>query len=408
MRKSIFISVCFLLLHIKVHAQKFEFNGNKKRETISFRMIKNLMIIPLTINGKGPFNFVLDTGVGLMIISDPRLIDSLQISNLKSIKISGLGEGEDLSAYISPGIELALESTKAENISAAVLKTDVFELSNYAGINIHGLIGYEFFNSFIVRINFINNTLTLFRPETNHVPRKGFRIPISIEERKPYVISEIVLESGEKLTGKFIIDTGAGHPVSLETNDGVPFKLPENKINANLGIGLTGPINGYVGRIKSLKIGKYILEDVITAFPDHKDLSSGIYPVSRNGNMGIAVLKRFNVVFDYHRSSIYIKPSFKHKEPFEHDMTGMELSSAGDNFEKLIINRVEPNSSADIAGLEKGDEILAINFKPVSEMKENEIENMFKPGDERNFVIDIIRTSSKTIERVILRLKKRI
>lgn len=392
----------------QVNAQKFEFDGKRKRETISFRMVRNLMIIPLSINGKGPYNFVLDTGVGLMIISDPKLIDSLQISNLRSIQIIGFGGGENLNAYISQGINLSLGRTKAKNISSAILKTDIFELSNYAGIQIHGLIGFEFFNSFIVRINFRNHTLTLFRPETSYIPGKGFKVPISIDDRKPYIISEIVLESGEKVTGKFIIDTGAGHPVSLESNKGAPFDLPENRINGNLGIGLTGPVSGHIGRIRSLKLGKYVLKDVIAAFPDYKELPEGISQLNRNGNMGIAILKRFGVIFDYNRSSIYLKPSYRLKEPFEHDMTGMELIWAGNSFERLIINRVEPNSSASSAGIEKGDEILAINFKPVSDMKEDEIAEMFKSGDKKNFVIDIIRTRSKTIERIILRLKKRI
>lgn len=393
---------------MQVNAQKFEFEGKKKRETISFRMVRNLMIIPLSINGRGPFNFVLDTGVGLMIISDPKLLDSLQISNLRSIKISGLGEGGDLNAHISQDINLTLGSTKAENVPSAILKTDIFELSNYAGIRIHGLIGYEFFSSFIVRINFMNSSMTLFRPETYHILRKGSRIPITIEERKPYIISEIVLESGEKIMGKFIIDTGAGHPISLETNNGTPFELPENKIKGNLGIGLTGPVNGYIGRIRSLKLGKYVLKDVIAAFPDYKKLPEGISQINRNGNMGIAILKRFGVIFDYNRSSIYLKPSYRLKEPFEHDMTGLELIWAGNHFERLIISRVEPNSSASLAGIEKGDEILAINFKPVRDMKEDEIAEMFKSVDKKNFVIDIIRTRSKTIERIILRLKKRI
>lgn len=392
----------------QVNAQKFEFEGKKKRETISFRMVRNLMIIPLSINGKGPFNFVLDTGVGLMIISDPKLIDSLQISNLRSIQITGFGGGENLNAYISQGINLSLGNTKAENVSSAILKTDIFELSNYAGIQIHGLIGYEFFNSFIVCINFRNHTLTLFRPETSHISGRGFKVPISIDDRKPYVISEIVLESGEKIMGKFIIDTGAGHPVSLESNNGAPFNLPEKRIKGNLGIGLTGPVNGHIGRIRSIKLGKYVLEDVIAAFPDYKELPEGISQINRSGNMGIGILKRFGLIFDYNRSSLYLKPSYRLKEPFEHDMTGLELIWAGNNLERLIINRVEPNSSASTAGIEKDDEILAINFKPVRDMKEDEIAEMFKSGDKKNFVIDIIRTRSNTIERIILRLKKRI
>ncbi|MFA6946868.1 MAG: retropepsin-like aspartic protease, partial [Pedobacter sp.] len=185
-----FITIlAFIILSVQnTFAQKFEFNGNRKRETLPFKMIKNLMIIQLQINGKGPFNFILDTGVGLILISDPKLIDSVSIKNLRSINIIGFGEGEKLSAFITPSIDIDIGNTSAKHISAAILKKDIFEFSNYLGIPVHGLIGYEFFNSFVTRISFISSTITIYTPEKAYIPRKGNRIPISIEERKPYIL----------------------------------------------------------------------------------------------------------------------------------------------------------------------------------------------------------------------------
>ncbi|MHB1178915.1 MAG: aspartyl protease family protein [Daejeonella sp.] len=402
---------CFVLSIKESSAQGFEFPGKRKKEVTTFKMIKNLMIIKLMVNGKGPFNFVLDTGVGLLLISDPKLIDSVSIKNLRSINIVGFGDGEPLSAFVTPSIEVGFGSTTAKGMSAAILKKDIFELSNYVGMPIHGLIGYEFFNSFIVRINFTANTLTIYRPGIAYVARKGYRVPLIIEDRKPYLVSHIELESGEKIAAKLILDTGAGHPVSLETHNGVPFKVPKVNISGNLGIGLTGPISGYISRITSLKLGKYELNDVIASFPDYEDVASRVYSVSRNGNMGIAVLKRFNVVFDYPGSSLYLKPGTALKEPFEHDMSGLEMTSAGEKFERLLVNRVEPGSSAFEAGIMKNDEILSINFKPVSEMTPSDIDNLFRSRSDRSFVIDVLPYGSKSASekvRVILTLKRRI
>jgi hypothetical protein len=371
-------------------------------------MIKNQMVIQLYLNEKGPFNFILDTGVGLVLISDPKLIDSVSFKNLRSVYISGLGEGEKLSAFISPAVDLQIGNTIAKNIPAAILKKDVFELSNYVGIPIHGLIGYEFFRSFIVRLNFATSTMTIFQPERSYIPRKGSRISLSIEERKPYITTNIQLKSGKNILAKLIIDTGAGHPVSLETMDGVPFELPEERIRGNLGVGLAGPINGYIGRISSIQLGKYILNNVVTAFPDYEDASSRVFSINRNGNMGLAIIKRFHVVFDYNRSAMYVKPITTLKESFEHDMAGMEISSAGENYDRIIITRVEPLSSAAQVGLMKGDEILAINFKPVTEMSLTEMENLFRSRNGRNLIIEVLSKDRNRKERVILTLKQRI
>jgi hypothetical protein len=405
----IFYTIAIIILFAgNALAQKFEFSGKRKRENLTFRMIKNQMVIQLLINGKGPFNFILDTGVGLVLITDPKLIDTVSLQNLRSIYITGFGEGEIISAFIAPSVDLQIGNTIAKDIPVAILEKDIFELSNYVGMPIHGLIGYEFFQSFVVKLNFSTSTITVFQPEKAYIPRKGSRIPLSIEERKPYINTTIQLNSGKKLPVKLIIDTGAGHPVSLETIDGVPIELPDERIRGNLGVGLTGPIDGYIGRISSLHLGKYTLNNVIAAFPDYEDAASRVFSINRNGNMGLEIIKRFNVVFDYNRASIYLKPLSTIKEAFEHDMAGMEIGSAGENYERLIITRVEPKSAAEQAGLMKGDEILAINFKPASEMSLSEIDTMFRSRNSRNFIIEIMPKDGKAKERIILTLKKRI
>ena len=77
------------------NAQYFDLQPNRKHVTIPFRMIRDLIIIQLDINGKGPFNFIVDSGVGLMLVTDPKLVDSINVTNKRTIKIAGLGKGED-------------------------------------------------------------------------------------------------------------------------------------------------------------------------------------------------------------------------------------------------------------------------------------------------------------------------
>src|ERR1700759_1555917 len=88
---------CFLT----AKAQYFDVNAHRKRVKFPFRVIRNMIVIQLNINNQGRFNFVLDTGVGLMIITEPKLVDSINITSKRTIKIPGLGEGEDDEAYIT-------------------------------------------------------------------------------------------------------------------------------------------------------------------------------------------------------------------------------------------------------------------------------------------------------------------
>ena len=389
-------------------AQLFDFSYPRKRESTSFHFINNLIIITLTINGSGPYNFVLDTGVGLFLISDPSLVTIFPESSLRSIKINGLGEGSEMTALIYPAANIHIGNSIKGKIPVAILQEDPFNLSSFVGMPIHGLIGYELFQSFIIRINYGQKTVTYYKPETAVVPRKGIRIPISIEERKPYIYTTLKLHNDKREVAKLIIDTGAGHPISLETKDGEPYTTPEKSIRANLGVGLSGMINGFVGRIRLLNLGKFQLDNLICAFPDHENAAAKTSSIKRNGNLGNYVLKRFNVVFDYRRESMYVKPNYMFKEPFEHDMSGMEITTEGADFSQIVVMRVEPGSAAERIGLKRGDRILSVNFKPVKLMGIEEINSLFRSKNGRNIVLEILPHQSEDSKFSIITLKRRI
>src|ERR1700744_4532179 len=101
----LYINCCCLL---QAHAQSFEFTTSKKKQVIPFRMVRNLVVIQLKINDKGPFNFIMDTGVELMVITDPALIDSVYIPNQRIIKLGGLGNNDDYDAYVTSRLKIDL------------------------------------------------------------------------------------------------------------------------------------------------------------------------------------------------------------------------------------------------------------------------------------------------------------
>ena len=146
------------------------------------------------------------------------------------------------------------------------------------------------------------------------------------------------------------------------------------------------------------------MNNVLAAFPDSSEKIETSTP--RDGNLGIGILKRFNVIFDYTDSVMYLKPGPLRDEPFEHDMSGLEYFAAGDDYQHVIINRVEPGSAGDAIGLERGDEIMSINFKPVSKMSLEEIDAIFRSRDNRSILLEIYH--DKRYDNVILTLKKRI
>lgn len=386
-------------------AQQFYFKGNRDKDVMSFSLVKNLIIVPLYINNKGPFNFILDTGVGPMIITDPKLIDSIGINVARTIKISGLGKGTEIDAFVSNDISVQLGKAYMDNIPTAILKKDIFGLSNYLGAKIYGLLGYYFFNSFIVELKYSSKRMVFWEPGTKG-KIKGERIPINIVGSKPYINIAIESPAYGTLNINTLVDNGASHAVSLERLNEKPFPIPPDAISANLGVGMSGPIDGSIGRLTSLKIGSFTLKNVLASYPQYDDVAAKILLKDRNGNLGADVLSRFNIVFDYEDQSMYFKKGGQFNRPFEHDMSGIEVYTQENNTKHYYISRIEPDSPAEKAGILVDDEIVSINFVPASSYKLNEINNLFKSADGKNIILTIFRNNELIIK--VFRLKQRI
>jgi hypothetical protein len=391
-------------LVLKASAQYFDIIGHQKKVTIPLRFVRNLIIVQLRIDNKGPFNFIMDTGVGMMIITDPTLIDSVAVFKTRHIKLCGFGGGDDADGCVTSLLKIDIPGLTSYNVQAAILEKDKLGLSNLAGIPIHGLLGYEFFSRLMVKVDFDDTTLTVYRPKDSSLFRKWEKIPITLESHKPYLQAKVYMPWGVIKENKLVVDLGAGHPLSLE-NIANPDELSKACIQADLGTGFNGPISGLIGRINEIDIGRYDIKNPISSFPE-VDSSQTPLIATRDGNLGMGLLERFTVIFDYAGKAIYLKPGRRFNEPFEHDMSGLAYYAAGDGFKHIIISRVEPGSAGAEAGLKKDDEIISINSKPIAQMNIEDIDALFKSQNDRSLLLGVYR--DKTLDKVIITLKRRI
>jgi hypothetical protein len=394
------------LFTAQLNAQPF-FKLDSKRVTLPFTFIRNMIVVKLRINDKGPYNFILDSGVGLMIITDPSLIDSLNIKAKRSISVAGMGQGKDFEAYIVPSLKVDLPGIAGASLSAAILKKDEFGLSNYAGVPIHGLLGYEFFSSFTVRVNFSDTTIVAGLPKDMRVFKRGGKLPLTIEGQRPYITSKVKVNGNNNaVNNKLIVDLGAGHPLSLENLVGQNHGLPEKFIASDLGISLTGPIRGFLSRIDQIDIGKYRIKNVITSFPEYDTIKNQLLTVKRDGNIGIQLLKKFDLIMDYQNGWLYFRPNQFYDEVYEEDMSGIEYYAKEPDYKHIYISNVERGSAAADIGLQKGDEILSINLIPVTKLTIGQIDNIFRSRNDRSILLEIFHDNQ--YDDMVLVLKRRI
>jgi hypothetical protein len=387
-------------------AQIFSFDDKRQQDGLTFDLIQNLIIVSVTINDQGPFNFVLDTGVGPMIITNPKLIEILKLTELRPIKMVGFGAGEEIDAYVSKNESTRISLATAKNVQTIVLKEDLFNLSAYVGKEISGLIGFDFFNSFVVKINYPLRKLQFSLPNKKSRYIRGEKIPIEIIDSKPYLNATMESEKLGKINVKLIVDCGASHALSLEKYIDGEFPMPAAHILGNLGVGLSGEISGNIGRTVSLSIGPFLFKDVLTNFPKYSEVAAKATLKERNGNLGAEILNRFDVTFDYQNKAMYLKKNEAFKRPFEHDMAGMEVYMGLKGYGDYLLGRIEPDSPAEKAGFQERDELLSINFKRIEEYTLDQISNLFKSGNGRTVVVEVLRDNVIIVK--LLRLKKRV
>ncbi len=387
---KLIILVCLPLSLLAQKSQKkddkfgFFLTGNSKFTRIPFQMHANLIVVPVHVNDSDTLHFILDTGVSSVIITNPEALKRDKLRFTRRVQLTGAGEGQSLTASVAIGNTIGMGKMKATYQNIVVLEEDVLKLSEYVGIPIDGIFGYEVFNNFVVTIDFINRELLLIKPENyKYRPRQGDKYPIVIEDTKPYADVIALVEDGHELPIRVVIDTGAGHALLIDKSADNQIQLPEKVIRAQLGRGLNGVINGNLGRIDKVRFGKYELENVLASFPD--SLGFGVKFAERNerqGNIGCELLRRFRVTFNYNERYIILKPIKRRlKETFEHDMSGMELRAVGKDLKKYVIDRIIEDSPAWYAGLEEGDELLFINNKSSEDLIISEIYKLLQKGE---------------------------
>lgn len=382
----------------------FTLNDGAKRIDIPFETFNNLIIVPVTLNSAIPLRFILDTGVQTTILTERTFSDLLNIQYHRKLTLYGADGDKGVDAYVAGDVTLELPGTVGKGQVMLVLEEDYLQLKNYLGENVHGILGYEIFRRFVVTINYEKNMLTLYEPSSFKPPRGYSIIPITIEETKPYMTASITLQNQTTTSSKLMIDTGASHSLLLDANSHASFQLPEKRVRCNLGRGLGGDINGYLGRIEEISFKDFSFEEVISSFPDTSRLGESFRRTGRQGTLGAGILKRFTVIIDYSNNKLYFRKNKYYKDDFEYNMSGLELIAVGEGLNTFVIDDVRADSPADEAGIMVGDTLMKINGMNAANLDLNDLHNIFRSKEGKKMRIKIKREG--TVLRKTFRLKR--
>ncbi|HEX9827577.1 MAG TPA: retropepsin-like aspartic protease, partial [Flavobacteriaceae bacterium] len=293
-------------------------------DKIRFQLIDNLIIVPVEVNGV-TLSFLLDTGVSKPILFNIANIDTLQVNNVETVYLRGLGGGEPVEALKSQNNLFKMGNAINIDQDIYVVFDNSINFTPRLGIPVHGIIGFDLFRDFTVEINYSSKYLRLNKPETfvHRKCRKCEQFNLSFYNNKPYINGAVKIDV-ENLPVKLLVDTGSSDALWLFEEDSLGMKPLNNKYFEDfLGKGLSGSVYGKRTKVKSFNLKSFVLKNVNVAFPDSISISYARKHEERNGSISGELLKRFNIIMDYKNAKVTLKKNNKFKSPFRYNKSGI-------------------------------------------------------------------------------------
>lgn len=311
-----------------------------------------IMIVEAQLdNFTDTLNFVLDTGSGGISL-DSNTVAYFGLPQTPSDRtVKGIGGVRKVNFVTDRTLHLSGLSVEHLNFHI----NDYELLTSVYGMKIDGIIGYSFFQRYIVKIDYDSSRIEVWHQGRIKYPRGGYLLRPSISGI-PVVESRVRDASNRK--GNFYFDTGAGLCFLMSED----YERDSTILRKNKKI-ITTQVEGMGGKkpmklttVNELRLGPYRFRKVPSyIFKDEYQITA--YP-QLGGLIGNDLLRRFNLVINYSLNEIHMLPNTHFFEPFDYSYTGLGIYMVDG---QIKIEDVIKDSPGDKAGLKPGDVLLAIN-----------------------------------------------
>lgn len=378
----------------------------QRQVDIPFEYKNGFIIINVVFNGLFPLNFIFDTGAEHTILSKREVSDIMRVTYEREFRVTGSDLKTQLTAYLARQIRFDIpDKVVAPREDILVLAEDYFRFEEYAGVNVHGILSGNVFSKYIMRINYDRKIITLYDRKTFKLREEGFeQIPVELFRNKIYLNTHLHVLPDSTTPVKLLLDTGAGLPLLLFSNTHPLLPPPPNSISTNIGVGLGGYLEGYIGRIQRLNLAGFLQENIITYF---QTIDTSVlrmeYLNGRNGLLGNVILSRFILIIDYHGEKIWLKPARYFKDEFVFDRSGLNIIASGANFNTYNVQSVLPNTPAAEADIRRGDVIVRVGWVPTIFLSLADVQGALQKKAGKKVTIVVKRDGKRLKKKIVLR-----
>jgi len=221
--KNLALSLLLLVCAVSVHAASAPdpaINTNLPVRTIG----GYLMVVSVSINDRGPFDFLVDTGTNTTLI-DPELAKELGLTSKDNLQLASLASATNVPRYYLQTFRVGPAAVSNQEALAVPLP-QLTALDR----NIRGVLGMNFLLHFSFRLNYDRLTLELYPdPEAANVPA-GLRVAAEINESR--LLITVASSASPRGSWKLALDSGIAQFLVFQERI-VPPSGPGSCGNAN-------------------------------------------------------------------------------------------------------------------------------------------------------------------------------
>lgn len=345
------------------------------------------IVFKVSVNGRPPIPFILDTGADQEVLNTTRLADFGLKPYAKSMTTGGGGSAEY--DYVE-GVTLSLPGVELRNQHVAAI--DETGLERALGVPFGGLLGYDFISRFVVEIDYQKLLITLHDPKTWRYAGSGYVVPLTFDDGIPFMNGTISVPTKPDIPAYLVMDFGAQETMTLTS----PFVKANNLAElAGTNKNVNGPAlskqffsqSNIRGRVDKLKLGEMEVDSI----PINMSVNTEGAYASKNfaGTVGESIFKRYHVYLDYQRNRAIFEPTEEASQPFPERMSfGMTLLASGADLHTYTVAGVRPGSPADRAGFKKGDVVAGMDGKAATQFTLGELrETLLRAGEHHVFQV---------------------
>jgi len=293
------ILLCFVLLTLFVSSAQA--GGKQQVVEVPFDFYKNEIILQVKVNGKGPFNMMLDTG------TDPSAVDLTTARDI-GLKLHPLGKpgtGGGTDVNLTYYTELPLVEVSSFTVKdVETLALDLSKVSERLGKPLHGVLGHSVLNGRIVQIDYPNRVVRFYsQPLFSKAANTPKRSVLSFRYADNVLLDDVFV-NGKKVVGN--LDTGSSGTFNL-TPAAVSYLGLEEEFNqapVSTDVGYNGVSQNRKGKVNNVTVGG-ISVDAPAVIYFGKGTGRDKKPWGIN--IGNAFLKDFVLTLDYRNKLVVLE-----------------------------------------------------------------------------------------------------